>query len=156
MSFAEKNNKQGVTLIEINGKDVKIEHIEIEAPVKLLNIPQEALPLTKVLEAIALLPEGAITANSPYLEIKVLITEPEPSLRFHIEEALKNKSVRLARIIAVTQGRIGEAKAVTYEELQTIRPLDMAVDIFRRRFGGEDMPGAMKKLLQNVIQEVEQ
>ncbi|MDR2683402.1 MAG: exonuclease SbcCD subunit D C-terminal domain-containing protein [Dysgonamonadaceae bacterium] len=156
MSFAEKNNKQGVTLVEINGKDVKIERIEMEAPVKLLSIPPEARPLTEVLEAVAQLPEGILTANSPYLEIKVLITEPEPSLRFHIEEALKNKSVRLARITAVTQGKTGETKAITYEELQTIHPLDMAVDIFRRRFGGEDMPGAMKKLLQNVIQELEQ
>jgi exonuclease SbcD len=155
MSFAEKYNKQGVTLVEINGKDVKIERIEMEPPVKLMSIPPEARPLPEVLDAIALLPEGAIAAASPYLEIKVLITEPEPSLRFHIEEALKNKSVRLARIVAVTQGKTGETKAFDCEELQTIRPMDMAVDIFRRRFGGEDMPGAMKNLLLTVIQEVE-
>jgi exonuclease SbcD len=155
MSFAEKNNKQGVTLVEINGKDVKIERIEMEPPVKLMSIPPEARPLPEVLDAIALLPEGAIAAASPYLEIKVLITEPEPSLRFHIEEALKNKSVRLARIVAVTQGKTGETKTFDCEELQTIRPMDMAVDIFRRRFGGEDMPGAMKNLLLTVIQEVE-
>jgi exonuclease SbcD len=156
MSFAEKNNKQGVTWVEINGNDVKIERIEMEAPVKLITIPPEARPLPEVLEAIAALPEGAIAPASPYLEIKVLITEPEPSLRFHLEEALKNKSVRLARIAAVTQGKTGETKTFTCEELQTIRPLDMAVDIFRRRFGGEDMPGAMKKLLLNVIRDVEQ
>jgi exonuclease SbcD len=155
MSFAEKNNRQSVTLVKMNGKDLNIERIEMEAPVKLLSIPQEARPLPEVLEAIAILPDGAISATSPYLEIKVLITEPEPSLHFHIEEALKNKSVRLARTVAFTQGNKSNTKTVTCEELQTIRPMDMAVDIFRRRFGGEDMPDAMKKLLQNVIQEVE-
>jgi exonuclease SbcD len=155
MSFAEKNNKQGVTLVEINGKEVKIERIEMEAPVKLLSIPPQARPLPEVMEAIAALPEGEITATSPYMEIKVLITEPEPSLRFHIEEALQNKSVRLARIVATTQGTAGETKTFAYEDLQTIRPLDMAIDIFRKRFGGEDMPAALKKLLQSVIQEVE-
>ncbi|MDR2057667.1 MAG: exonuclease SbcCD subunit D C-terminal domain-containing protein [Dysgonamonadaceae bacterium] len=155
MSFAEKNNKQSITLIEIDGKDVKIECIEMEAPVKLLSIPKEAKLLPEVLEEIALLPEGEIAANSPYLEIKVLITEPEPLLRSHIEEALKNKSVRIARITAVTRGKSIKTKTTAYAELQTIHPLDMAIDIFRQNYGGEDMPIAMKKLLQKVIQEVE-
>jgi exonuclease SbcD len=156
MSFAEKNNKQSITLVEINGKEVKIECIEMEAPVKLLSIPQEAKLLPEVLEEIALLPDGEIAANSPYLEIKVLITEPEPFLRSHIEEALKNKSVRIARIIAATPGKSSKTNAIAYAELQTIHPLDMAIDIFRQNYGGEDMPMAMKNLLQKVIQEVEQ
>jgi len=34
--------------------------------------------------------------------------------------------------------------------------MDMAGDIFKRRFGGEEMPEKMKTLLQGVIQEIEQ
>lgn len=154
MSFAEKNNKQGVILVEIS--DVtSITRIEFDAPVKLLNIPKEPKPLNDVLNEIAQLPDGDIQQSSPYLEVKVLITEPEPSLRHQIEEALKNKSVRLARIAAVTPYIEGEVKAITYEELQTINPMDMAVDIFKRRFGGENMPDTMQNLLQSVIQEIE-
>ncbi len=154
MSFAEKNNKQGITFIEITGS-TKIERIEFEAPVKLLSIPAEPKPLSKVLEEIAGLPEGEISETSPYLEIKILITEPEPSLRHHIEEALKTKSVRLARIAAIIPKRETETQAITYEQLQTINPLDIATDIFRRRFNGEEMPDKMKTLLQEVIQEIE-
>jgi exonuclease SbcD len=155
MSFAEKNNKQGFMLVEINGKETKIECIALNPPVKLLSIPREPLPLEDVFDVISQLPDGEINAHSPYLEIKILITEPEPSLRFRIEEALKIKSVRLARIAAVIPKKENESNTITYEELQTINPMDMANDIFRRRFGGEEMPDAMRKLLQTVIHELE-
>ena len=90
MSFAEKNYKQSVALVEIEGAAVtKIEKLLYDAPVKVLSIPNEARPLEEVLEEIDKLPEGEITETSPYLEVKVLITEPEPSLRNRIEEALK-------------------------------------------------------------------
>jgi exonuclease SbcD len=154
MSFAEKNNKQGVSFIEI-ADETKIERIEFDVPVRLLSIPAEPKPLSDVLSEISKLPDGDVNEISPYLEIKILITEPEPSLRHQIEEALKAKSVRLARIAAVTPKRETDAKVITYEQLQTINPMDMATDIFRRRFGGEDMPDKMKSLLQGVIQEVE-
>lgn len=152
MSFAEKNNKQGVTLVEITDT-TKIERIEFDAPVKLLSIPAEPMPLSDVLTAIAELPEGEVHATSPYLEIKIAITEPEPSLRHQIEEALKTKSVRLARIVAITPKRDTEMPTISYEQLQTINPMDMAIDIYRRRFGGEDMPEKMKTLLQGLIRE---
>jgi exonuclease SbcD len=154
MSFAEKNNKQGVTFIELTGS-ARIERIGFEAPVKLVSIPAEPMPFDQVLEAMAGLPEGEITETSPYLEIKIRITEPEPSLRHNIEEALKTKSVRLARIAAVTPKRETGEQVITYEQLQTINPMDIATDIFRRRFNGEEMPQKMKTLLQGVIQEIE-
>ncbi|MDR2919825.1 MAG: exonuclease SbcCD subunit D C-terminal domain-containing protein [Tannerella sp.] len=154
MSFSEKNNKQGVTFIEITDT-TKVERIEFDTPVKLLSIPTEPMPLDEVLEKIADLPEGEANETSPYLEIKILITEPEPSLRHHIEDALKTKSVRLARITAITPRRETETQTITYEQLQTIHPMDIATDIFRRRFNGEEMPEKMRTLLQEVIQDIE-
>ena len=154
MSFAEKNNKQGVVLIDI-AETTKIERILFDAPVKLLSIPSEPMPLSGVLNEIAALPDGEISETSLYLEVKVLIIEPEPSLRHQIEQALKTKSVRLARISAITPKYETGSKAITYEELQTINPMDMANDIFKRKYGGEDMPETMKCLLEGVIQEVE-
>ena len=85
----------------------------------------------------------------------MLITEPEPSLRYQIEEALRGKSVRLARIVAVTPERERQAdKILTYEELQNLQPLDIAMDVFRQKYGGEEMPDVMRGLLQEVIKEV--
>lgn len=155
MSFAERNNRQGVTLVEFVDGIPVIERLMFEAPVKLLSVPTEAMPLKDVLARIGELPAGDVTERSPYLEIKVLITEPEPSLRHLIEAALKGKSVRLARLAAVTPQREAEARMMTYEELQSINPLEMAGDVFKRRYGGAAMPEVMKELLQGVIREVE-
>lgn len=156
MSFAEKNNKHGVVLIELQEGEAHISSLVFDPPVKLLSIPREAKSLDEVLETIKDLPEGDILANSPYLEIKVLITEPEPSLRYRIEEALQGKSVRLARITAVTpRQEKRQEKMFTYEELKTLQPLEIALDVFRMKYGGEDMPDTMKQLLQTVIKEVE-
>ncbi len=154
MSFAEKNNRQGIVLIDI-AETTKIERILFDAPIKLLSIPSEPMPLSGVLNEIATLPDGEISETSPYLEVKVLVTEPEPSLRHQIEQALKAKSVRLARIAAITPKYEIDSKVITYEELQTINPIDMANDIFKRKYGGADMPETMKCLLQGIIQEIE-
>ncbi|KAA6338071.1 Nuclease SbcCD subunit D [termite gut metagenome] len=151
MSFSEKNNKHGVIYVEIKENDTtQINHIAFDAPVKLINIHK---PATEIFTEIEALPDGEITPASPFLEIKVGITEPEPTLKNQIEEALKNKSVRLARIEQLTPQKEMDAKTITYEEFQTINPMDIALDIFKRRFGGETMPVKMKELLQSVIRE---
>lgn len=154
MSFAEKNNKQGVVLVTITDT-TEIKRLEFDTPVKLLSIPSVPQPLNEVLDKIATLPDGDVSEMSPYLEIKVLINEPEPSLKHQIEKALEPKSVRLAHINPTTPKSETGIKVITYEELQTINPIDMANDIFKRKYGGEDMPEKMKNLLKSVIEEVE-
>ncbi len=155
MSFAEKNNKQGATLVTI-GKETEIERLDFDAPVKLLTVPHEPKPLKEVIEDIANLPDGEVEKFSPFLEVKVLITEPEPSLRRDIEMALEGKAVRLARLEAVIERTESEEqKTMTYEELQQIDPLNMATDIFKRKYGGDDMPDEMKRMLNEVIRGIQ-
>ncbi|MDR3058247.1 MAG: exonuclease SbcCD subunit D C-terminal domain-containing protein, partial [Prevotella sp.] len=101
---------------------------------------------------IADLPDGEITSDSPYLELKVLITEPEPSMRNQIEEALKGKSVRLTSAVPYKVKHDKDTRTVTYEELKTINPMEMAEDVFLNKYGN-GMPDTMKSLLQNVIEE---
>ncbi|MDR1747028.1 MAG: exonuclease SbcCD subunit D C-terminal domain-containing protein [Tannerella sp.] len=155
MSFAEKNNIQGVMLIEITDAGVAVERLRYDTPVRLLSIPAQPAALDVVFDAIRSLPDGEPNAESPFLEIKVLITEPEPSLKHRIEEMICGKAVRLARIAAVTQAQEHKTGAITCEQLQTISPVEMASDVFKRQFGGEALPDAMRTLLENVIREVE-
>ena len=139
MSFAEKNNKQSVTLVAITDT-TNIKQLLFETPVKLLSIPKRPRSLAMVLSEIANLPDGEIEDTSPFLEIKVLITEPEPSLRIQIERALEGKTVRLTRLEAVIATTESDNQVINYEELQKINPLDMATDIFKRKYKGNDMP----------------
>ena len=154
MSFAEKNNASGVVMITIDTEGTNIEKLEFQPLAGLVSIPPEARPLEEVLQVIGELPDGDVTLRSPYLEIKILMTEPEPSYKYKIEEALKGKAVRLARIAAMLpQKKASGIAATSYEELQTIRPLDMALDVFKRKYGGTEMSDTMKQLLESVIKE---
>lgn len=153
MSFAEKNYQQGINLIEVkNNKLERIDRIDFEPPVKLISLPKEPKVLNMVLAEIADLPDGEITSDSPYLELKVLISEPEPSMRNQIEEALKGKSVRLTSAVPYKVKHDKDTRTVTYEELKTINPMEMAEDVFLNKYGN-GMPDTMKSLLQNVIEE---
>lgn len=154
MSFAEINYKQGVNLIEIeNNALVRIGRIDFEPPVKLISLPKEPKSLPEVLESIVLLPDGDVTESSPYIELKVLLTEPEPSMQNQIEEALKNKSVRLTRAVPYRVNHQKENKTISYEELKTVNPLDMAEDVYAHRYGNE-MPEKIKRLLVAAIEEI--
>ena len=155
MSFAEKNNTQGVVLVEINEQTNRIERIVYDDTVELMSIPREHKRLDDVLAEMNRLPDGEITDSSPYLEIKILITEPEPSLRSRIEETLKGKAVRLARISAVTPADKKEGNILTPDELHEISPLALAEKVFVQQYGGDKMPEPIRKLLQEIIREVE-
>lgn len=154
MSFSEKHYKQGANLIEIENNQLKnIERLDFEPLAHLISLPKEPKPLVEVLEEIKALPDGEITKASPYLELKVLLTEPEPSMRNQIEDALLGKAVRLASAVLFRVKSYRESKVITYEELKTINPMEMADDVFASRYGSE-MPDKMKSLLQTVIHEI--
>lgn len=154
MSFAEKNYKQGANLIEIeNGQLKNIERLGFEPLANLISLPKQPKTLAEVLEEIKSLPNGEITKSSPYIELKVLLTEPEPSMRNQIEEALEGKAVRLATAVPFKVKSDRESKGITYEELKTINPIEMADDVFISRYRSE-MPDKMKSLLQTVIHEI--
>jgi exonuclease SbcD len=157
MSFAEKKNKQGVVFVELKEGDenviLKTEFLEFENSVKLLSIPEEPMPLCDVLHEIENLPDGEITETSPYLEIKVLISEPEPTMRHTIENALAGKSVRLTRISAtmLNDEKEIESEIITLQKLRDTSPMDIAEKVFEQQYGGEEMPEAMKKLLIEIM-----
>jgi exonuclease SbcD len=155
MSFAERNYKQGINLVKFADNRVEaIERISFEPPVGLLSLPSEPKPLDDVLDAISQLPDGDITSRSPYLEIKTLLTGPEPSIRYRIENALKSKSVRLACIVP-TRISTNErpSKDINYNDLKEIDPLEIARIAFRNQYS-EEMPQNLQKLLQNLISEI--
>jgi exonuclease SbcD len=156
MSFAEKNYKQGVNLVKFsNNKLETVERLSFEPPAGLLSVPVEPKPLDEALDEIEKLPDGEITNRSPYLEIKALLTEPEPSIRYRIETALKGKSVRLACIVANKLRPSDESlqNAIKYDDLKEINPVEVARIAFRNKYN-EEMPENLVKLLQNVIREL--
>lgn len=187
MSFAEKNFKQGVNLVEVkNGELVSIERLVFDAPVKLISIPKKAAPLDEVLVELEKLEdekpivenlenlfktkelntnmcEKLMDSNSvlisdrrPFLEIKILEDQPQPYMCAQIEDAIKNKAVRLAKITAErpvsTQENNLELK--TFQEIKQISPLKMAQKVYTDKYA-EKMPENIANLISKVIREVE-
>ena len=167
MSFAEREYHHGVVIVTLaEGWAVEIEKREYIPLVGLLSVPRgKAATPEEVLEELAHLPlaseeaEGEQTERSlhfPYLEIKVLLTEPEPMLRQQIEEAIADKAVRLARIVSVYR----QAEENTLEEevlaagRQEMNPLQIVKATFENIYQSE-MPEELERLFQQAMREAE-
>lgn len=91
----------------------------------------------------------------PYVEVRVLLTEPDLGFRRRVEEALEGKAVRLTAIVpSYPQGEAeGERGPLSYADLQKIDPLDMLRHAFAVKYGSE-LPQEMEELFQEVMREV--
>ena len=156
MSFAERRNRQSVTMVTICGEERKIEKIPFETPVKLLSIPEKPLPINEVLKEIEQLPLGEITSNSPFLEVKVLVEGPDPTRRQQIEKALEGRAVRLARLVAVSpETETASATIISYDDFKKTEPIELAKIVYRQKYNNCEMPNNIEEMLAKVIKEVE-
>lgn len=151
MSFAEKHYHHGVVMVTFDGGcAVDIERIECPKLIPLVSVPngEPALPEV-VLEALKELP---VAEETPYLEVKVLLEEPEPMLRQEIEEALADKNYRLARIVSTYRNDAGNAEKEETDwkrGLQEMSPLQIAQSAFEKIYQAE-MPEELTDLFQEA------
>lgn len=153
MSFAEKNYHHGVVVVTIDGKKpADIRKLEYAPLCKLMSLPRTGTAASPddILEELKnmQLPEES---NMPYLEIKVLLTEPEPMLRQQIEEALADKPVRLARIVSVyrqAEENIPE-ETVLAGGLQEMTPVQIVKAIYENTYQS-GMPDELMSLFKET------
>lgn len=154
MSFAEENYHHGVILLEIkDGKLQSQQKIIFEPLVSLLRIPRQPASLPEVLEKLARLPEAHDPLLAPYLEVRVLLTGPEPSLRSSIEETIRNKQVRLTRVVPFYPTATEEKDSqviFTTEELGD--PWKMLQLAYERKYH-QPLPDELAALFQEAVEE---
>lgn len=152
MSFAEKHYHHGVVMVTFdNGCAVDIQRIECPKSVPLVSVPdgEPALPEV-VLEALRKLP--VVEDTAPYLEVKVLLEEPEPMLRQEIEEVLADKNYRLARIVSTYRSDVEDAEKEETDwkrGLQEMSPLQIAQSAFEKIYRTE-MPEELTELFREA------
>lgn len=151
MSFAEKHYHHGVIMIVLDdGCAVDIKRIECPKSIPLVSVPSgEAVSPEVILQALQDLPD--VEGEAPYLEVKVLLEEPEPMLRQEIENALTGKKYRLARIVSTyhQEGRV-EAESDDWKRgLQDMSPLQIAKSAFEKMYQVE-MPADLTDLFQEA------
>lgn len=157
MSFAEKSNTNSVVYIDYENGNLNIEKLEVPILTRMISIPQKPLIMDDVIEELSKLEDGEVNEKSPYLEVKLLMNGIDTSHKYKIEEALNGKAVRLAKITPTyPQVKKSSIAVRDYEELQKIGPLDVALDYYKKKFNGDDMPKVMKEYLIKVIEEAKQ
>ena len=99
--------------------------------------------------------EAKGNSHYPCLEVKVLVTEPEPMLRQQIEEILSDKAVRLARIVSVyrqAKTDVKEEEALVATGLQEMNPLQILKMTFENTYQTE-MPEELERLFEEAVRE---
>jgi len=154
MSFAEENYRHGVILLEISeGRLCRQEKLCYHPRATLMRIPRTPKPLPEVLEELARLPEEIPTQPAPYIEVRVLLTCPEPSLRNRIEEALRGKQVRLTRILPFYPSADGQEEAIP---LFSTEELTDPWKILRREYENKyhsELPPEIARLFGEALEE---
>jgi exonuclease SbcD len=141
LSFAEVNYAHQILRIDLDGQTVReIVPVPVPRAVELLRIPSKPAPLPQVLDELAALaPPDAPPEQQPYLEVRVLLEQPEPGLRARIEAALDGKPVRLAKIETSTAVRASsiDQEVMTLDQLEKLKPDDIFRQLYQQRFGND-------------------
>ncbi len=155
MSFSEINYKHQVIFLEISEEAcVEITPIEIPVTVELIRVPAKPKILIEVLAELAQLPPLTDKKLAPYLEVKVLLDGPEPSLKHQVELALENKQARLTRIDAVYRNKDnGNVHAVKQEDLDQLKPLDLLARVYEKKYQNE-LPDDLLNLFNEAVQHL--
>lgn len=144
MSFAELDYPHQVLCIDLDGDaPPTLRPWLIPRTVDLLRIPRAApAPLAEVLALLEDLPLATELPEHrlPYLEVRVLLTAPEPGLRSRVETAVCNKAVRLARLTTSSPQAAPGSDSAQPDALSGLEQLGPA-QVFRQmhvaRFGDE-------------------
>lgn len=146
LSFSEVDYIHQVLKIELQDAQlVGVESIVVPRTVPMLRIPKKHAPIHEVEAALAALEcENIAEEARPYLEVRVRLDGPEPNFRARIDSALEKKSVRMARIDALTHQGIHSAEEPTYslDDLAQLDPLAIFSSTYVAKYG-EAPPDAL-------------
>lgn len=158
LSMAERTYRHQVCLVDLqDGRLAGVQSLPIPRAVDLLRIPAEgALPPDEVVQALRALPDRNSEADDelPFLEVQVLLAEPDPGLPTRVEEALEGKAARLVRL-----GRTRTGEGGTLADGEPLRMLDelLPAEVFASRYRHlydddppEELCTAFDELLETV------
>lgn len=136
LSFTELDYPHQVLRVDLqDGRLAQVEPLRVPRPVPLLRVPATPLPATAALAALA---QWSVAAPlgpglEPFVEVQVLLDQPEPGLAVRVAQALAGKAVRLTRIATFRSGAgpATEASVVSLSELEALTPLGLLSQHFR-------------------------
>jgi DNA repair protein SbcD/Mre11 len=159
LSFTEVNYKHSITVFEIINNNVEnITKVPIPIEPSLIRVPDTFKPLDEVLQAIEALPnitEKQNITQAPFIEVQIILPEPDPFITQKIEEALQNKYAQLVSIKRETKTKLLNNNATENKvaQLKELSPLDIAKNVYAKKYE-QPMPQALIELFTQVYTTV--
>ena len=159
LSFAEIDYTHQILRVDLDGESVQtITTIPVPRAVELLRIPRQPAPVEEVLAALEALdlPAQPDMLAHPYLEVRVQLDSPEPSLRARVEAALENKPIRLAKIESSVDHKIsGVVAPMSLDDLNRLQPEDIFQLLYQSKFGNKAPPEQLAAFAELLIEPTE-
>ncbi|MGF1833972.1 exonuclease SbcCD subunit D C-terminal domain-containing protein [Photobacterium sanguinicancri] len=154
LSMSERRYKHQIVVTELDGKNVSgIESILIPRTVDMLKVPTKPAPLDEVIKALEALDVDVLPREQqPFLEVHVLLDQPQALLREKVLQALDGKAVRLAKITPHYQ-QTEQENPLNQRRLSEVSPQQVFALSWAKKYEGEPsaaMTGAFESLLVQV------
>jgi len=137
MSFSEIHYPHQVLKIELSNQSAtEITSIKIPRSVALQRLPEKPAPIDDVLTLLEQQDWPSVCEEQqPYLQVRVLLDKPEPSLRHKLEHALQDKAVRLVKIeTSYPQQHQEHSQNILLEDVSKLQPEDIFLRMYQERF----------------------
>ncbi|MEZ5585279.1 MAG: exonuclease SbcCD subunit D C-terminal domain-containing protein, partial [Candidatus Competibacteraceae bacterium] len=157
LSLAEESYPHQIVQVDFAaGRCQTITPLPVPRSVEIIRLPsQPPLPLAEVEKRLnALDLEPLPPERRPFLEVTVLLDQPEPGLRHRIDQCLAGKPVRLLKIASHYAGTdLSLADSIPEIHLQELTPDEVFMRRYRQHHTGEpssELLNAFHELLESV------
>ncbi|WP_263264601.1 exonuclease SbcCD subunit D C-terminal domain-containing protein [Pseudomonas sp. RIT-PI-S] len=137
LSFSEVDYPHQVLQVDFIGEQLQqVQAHRVPRAVDLLRVGPARLD--DVLARLAALPAPDLLAGvvqHPWLEVRVILDEPQPELRTQVEAALAGKAARLVRIAVEYHGSGLRQDAVALEQLEQLSPEQVFSRAWEEQYG---------------------
>jgi exonuclease SbcD len=156
LSFDESHYVHSVLQVELTaGQGAKVTPLKIPRVVELLRIPdgKNFACLADILErlenlALSDLPE----AQHPFVELRILLDKPEPSLGQQIDEVIADLPIRLLKKTTANLGKETSLAELEKElRLEELQPLQVFQQCYRNKYN-EDAPETLTALFNELLE----
>ena len=137
LSFSEVEYPHQILQVDFVGETLQpVQSHRVPRAVDLLRVGPA--PLDEVITRLAALPAPDLLAGvleHPWLEVRVILDEPQPELRAQIEAALAGKAARLVRIAVEYQGSGERERGAPLEQLEQLTPEQVFTRAWEEQYG---------------------
>ena len=155
LSFSEKQYQHQVITFSLeNGQINHIQGVPLPQHTSLISIPATHQSPQEVLKALTSHPDNP-TEPAPFLEVKVLLNEPTPELKYSITQALAHKHLRLARIDVRYRQEKSAAQAPFQKELtlHDLQPYEVLQRVYQNKYK-EELPEYYRELFNEAMLKI--